>query len=398
MPHADVNGTSLFYDLTGPQGAPVVVLSNSLGTTLEMWDAQARALAPRLRVLRYDTRGHGRSRLGNGRMSIATLSDDIAGLLDVLGIERAHIAGLSLGGLTAQAFAIAHGSRVKSLVLMATAPHFPPPERWNTRVESVRKGGMAAVADSVLERWYTPAFAAADPGRFAYYRSLMLGLDIEGYIAACLVLRDTDVRSDLGRIAAPTLIVAGAHDQATPVAMSELIAASVPGALLSVIPDAAHLLAIERADAATGLLLDFIEKVEGRPLPVAAGADFSAGLAIRKSVLGVDYVQRSLAAAGSFAMPWQDFITRTVWSEVWGDDTLPLKTRSLLTLTLMIALNHEEEFKLHLRPALKNGVTPDELRSLLRHAAAYAGVPAANAAFRWVREALGAEVDRPDGA
>jgi 3-oxoadipate enol-lactonase / 4-carboxymuconolactone decarboxylase len=127
---------------------------------------------------------------------------------------------------------------------------------------------------------------------------------------------------------------------------------------------------------------------------VPGGVGFEAGLANRKSVLGVEHVQRSLERAASFAGPWQDFITRTAWGEIWGDPTLPWKTRSMITLAMMVALHREEEFKLHVRPALKNGVTLDELRALLMQSAIYAGVPAANAAFRWVREVLGDEADQ----
>ena len=122
------------------------------------------------------------------------------------------------------------------------------------------------------------------------------------------------------------------------------------------------------------------------------GATFKEGLANRKKVLGAEHVERSLAKAGPFAMPWQDFITRTAWGEIWGDPTIPWKTRSMVTLAMMVALHREEEFKLHVRPALRNGVTIEELRSLLLQASIYAGVPAANAAFRWVKEVLGDEL------
>src|SRR4029450_11748306 len=121
----------------------------------------------------------------------------------------------------------------------------------------------------------------------------------------------------------------------------------------------------------------------------AGGVSFEAGLANRKNVLGVEHVERSLANAGAFAMPWQDFITRNAWGEIWGDATIPWKTRSMLTLAMMIALHREEEFRLHVRPALKNGVTIEEMRALFLQAAIYAGVPAANAAFRWVKDVLG---------
>src|SRR5919206_363928 len=136
----------------------------------------------------------------------------------------------------------------------------------------------------------------------------------------------------------------------------------------------------------------FLDDLTGAKAVRASGVSFEAGLANRKSVLGVEHVERSLKNAGAFAMPWQDFITRTAWGEIWGDPTLPRKTRSLVTLAMMVALHREEEFKLHVRPALRNGVAVEELRSLLLQTAIYAGVPAANAAFRWAREVLGEEI------
>jgi 3-oxoadipate enol-lactonase/4-carboxymuconolactone decarboxylase len=166
--------------------------------------------------------------------------------------------------------------------------------------------------------------------------------------------------------------------------MGQTLAGGIAGARFAAVADAAHLFAIERADATAALLLDFLP-----PSQVHADAAFAAGLANRKAVLGVDHVQRSLDKAGSFGQPWQDFITRIAWGEMWGDATLPLKTRSLVTLAMMIALGREAEFKLHLRPALKNGVTPAELRALLMHASVYAGVPAVNGAFAAVREEFG---------
>jgi 3-oxoadipate enol-lactonase/4-carboxymuconolactone decarboxylase len=392
MPVTSANGVELFYDLTGPDDAPVVVFSNSLGTTIEMWDDQVRALAARYRCLRYDTRGHGRSPVVEAPTGIDDLADDLAGLLDALEIETAHLAGLSLGGMTAQAFAARYPGRTASLVLMATSAHLPPPETWDQRIAAVRAHGMAAIADAVVGRWFTPEFRTEAPERIRVVRDRLLRVDPRGYAACCAAIRDMDLRPRLSSITAPTLVIAGAEDPATPVAMAEDLEARIPGAQLIVISQAAHLLAVERPEAVSAHLEAFLVRVCGEVPPASGGVSFAEGLANRKAALGVDYVQRSLAGASPFALPWQDFITRTAWGEIWGDPTLPWKTRSLVTLAMMVALHREEEFKLHVRPALKNGVTPEEIRSLLLQAAIYAGVPAANAAFRWVGEVLGDEL------
>ena len=392
MPLIRANGVDLFYDLTGPADAPVVVFSNSLGTTLEMWDAQVRALSNRFRCLRYDSRGHGRSQVRDEPFSIDDLADDCAGLLEALGIGQAHMVGLSLGGMTGQALAVRHPDRVASLVLMATAAHLPPPENWDQRARIVREQGMGALVDMVMQRWFTADTVALAPERVKPVRDRFASLDPRGYAMTCLAIRDMDLRGRIGAIRVPTLVVAGEDDPATPIEMAEEIASLIPGAELTVVPEAAHLIAVEQPDVVNLLLESFLVRMAGDLPEAKGGTSFEEGLANRKSVLGVEHVQRSLDTAGEFAGPWQDFITRNAWGEIWGDPTLPWKTRSLITLAMMVALHREEEFKLHVRPALKNGVGIEELRALLMQTAVYAAVPAANAAFRWVRDVLGEEL------
>ncbi len=387
MPLITVNGIELNYSLEGPTGAPVVAFSNSLGTTMAMWEPILPSLRGRYRCLRYDTRGHGGSQTYDTTTTVADLAGDLCGLFDALGIARAHVVGLSLGGMTAQALAIAEPDRVISLTLMATAAHMPSEQSWNERAATVRMQGMAQLAETTMRRWFTDDLAHRAPERIAPVRAALLATDPTGYAVACAAIGRMDLRPGLGAIAAPTLVIAGRDDPATPVAMAEEICRSVPQAELVVLPRAAHLLAVERPEAVASYLLAFLDRY---PSPATVGAvPFEIGLENRKAVLGPEHVERSLSGAGSFGMPWQDFITRTAWGEVWGDPRLPWKTRSLVTLALMTALGREEEFKLHLRPALTNGVAVAELQALLLQAAIYAGVPAANSAFRWARETLG---------
>jgi 3-oxoadipate enol-lactonase/4-carboxymuconolactone decarboxylase len=222
-------------------------------------------------------------------------------------------------------------------------------------------------------------------------RERFLAIDPRGYAVCCGAIRDMDLRPRIGAIAAPTLVVAGADDPATPVAMMEDIRSRIPNAELVVVPHAAHLVAIEQADIVNSYLRAFLDRGAADAPPARGGASFEEGFANRKRVLGAEHVERSLAKAGSFAAPWQDFITRVAWGEIWGDPTIPWKTRSMVTLAMMVALHREEEFKLHVRPALRNGVAVAELRALLLQTSVYAGVPAANAAFRWVKEVLSEE-------
>ena len=387
------SGVHLFFDLTGPEDAPVVAFSNSLGTTLEMWDRQAEALAGRYRVLRYDTRGHGRSEVIDREIAVGDLADDLAELLDGLKIGKAHIVGLSLGGMTAQVMGFRHPDKVESLTLMATAAAMPVRDLWNQRIATARASGLAELAEQSLGRWFTAEGRAREAGAVSAMRARFLEVSPIGYAVACAAIRDMDLTPDLPRIAAPTLVIAGASDPATPPKDAETIANLIPGAELVVVPRAAHILNVEQTAIVNRHLLGWLDARAGTPSRTPGGKSFEEGLGTRKAVLGTDYVQNSLAKAGPFATPWQDFITRYAWGEVWGDPTLPRKTRSMLVLTTCIALGKEEEFKLHIRPALKNGVSLPELRAVLMQSAIYAGVPAVNGAFRWLREVLGEELD-----
>jgi 3-oxoadipate enol-lactonase/4-carboxymuconolactone decarboxylase len=376
------NGTTLRYDVAGPEDGPPVLFSNSLGTALEMWDRQVPALAAKYRVIRYDTRGHGGSPVRPGKATIFDLADDALGLLDALKIGTVHFAGLSMGGMTGQVIAAKHPARLRSLTLMATSAHMPPADMWRTRAKTARESGMGALVDAVMQRWFT-AHAPADA--IAGVRAQFLACPAEGYALCCEALAEMDLRPLLPAVTARTLILAGEDDPATTLEMMRAIQSGVTGAELVVLRRAAHLLVLEQTEAANRHLRAFLDAQS----PSRAGSSFEAGLVNRKEVLGAEHVARSLANAGEFDRPWQDFITRTAWGDIWGDPTLPRKTRSLLTLALMIALGREEEFRLHVKPALRNGVTTDELRALVMHAAVYAGVPAGNAAIRWAKLELG---------
>ena len=200
MPLIAANSLELFYELAGPEEAPVVAFSNSLGTTLAMWEAQVAALSGAFRCLRYDTRGHGRSKVVDASLAVDDLAADLAGLLDALGIAKAHVVGLSLGGMTGQILAATHPEKVDRLVLCATSAYMPPRNLWQERADVVRAQGMAAVAESVIARWFTPAFAAESPAAVGAVRERFLQTDPRGYAVCCGAIRDMDLRESIGAI------------------------------------------------------------------------------------------------------------------------------------------------------------------------------------------------------
>ncbi len=245
--------------VAGPADAPVVVLSNSLGSTWAMWDAQADALAERFRVVRYDTRGHGASPVPDGPYSIDDLADDVVALLDTLGVERAHVVGLSLGGMTGLRLAARNPDRVDRLVVLCTGAKLDPPAAWTERAAAVRRGGSVAVAESVVQRWFTPAFLAANPHVREWSERMVAGTPAEGYAGCCEVIAAMDLRDDLPEIVAPTLAIAGADDPATPPPHLEAIADAVQDGRVLVVPDSAHLANAQQPETITPAITEHLE-------------------------------------------------------------------------------------------------------------------------------------------
>lgn len=251
------DGCRLAYRFDGPDGAPAVLLSNSLGTRLDMWAPQMDALTGRFRVLRYDSRGHGRSDVPAGGYGMDRLGRDAIELLDILGLDTVHFCGLSKGGMVGQWLGARAPERLGRMVLANTSAYMGPPALWDGRIAAVRSGGMAALADSVLARWFTPSFHAAAPERVAPVREMLLATAPEGYAGCCAGLRDMDLRLTAPLIRAPTLVIVGAQDPSTPPAEGHWLAETIPDARLATL-ECAHLSNVERASGFTSLLLEHL--------------------------------------------------------------------------------------------------------------------------------------------
>jgi 3-oxoadipate enol-lactonase/4-carboxymuconolactone decarboxylase len=366
-----VTAVDLHATVDGDPAAPVVLLLGSLGSTLEMWDPQVPALAERFRVVRADARGHGRSPVPPGPYALDDLVDDAVALLDRLGVARAHVVGLSLGGMTALRLAAREPARVDRLALLCTSALLGPASGWTERAATVRAGGTQAVAEAVVDRWVT--LAGRSPELVLQLREMVSATPSEGYAACCEAIGAMDLRADLGRVRAPTLALAGAEDPSTPPEHLEAIAAGIGGARLLVVPGAAHLANVEQAEAVNAALLTHLDP--------AGQTDRERGTQVRRAVLGDAHVDRSVAGTTTFSAPFQDLITRFAWGDVWSRPGLDRRTRSLLTLALLTALGHEHELAMHVRAAVTNGVTADEVAEVLLHTGVYAGVPSANRAF-----------------
>lgn len=251
-------------------GAPALLLLNSLGTSVEMWDEQLDALSARYELIRFDTRGHGKSTIGEPReASMDLLAKDALAVLDACGIARAHLCGVSLGGMIAMQVATHWPDRVLKAAFCNTSPYMPPRDGWETRIQTVRSQGVAPLIEGILGRWFTPELRQAQPEKVDRVRAMLLETSPAGYAACCAAIRDMDQRETIRGITAKTLVVGGSKDTSTPPADAELIASCIPEAKL-VMLEAAHLSNIERAEEFTATLIEFLEAGLAE-LPIAQG-------------------------------------------------------------------------------------------------------------------------------
>lgn len=261
MAFTRVNGVVLHHDVRGNADAPALVFSNSLGTDFRIWDEVAARLAPRWRIVLYDKRGHGLSEAPPAPYAIGDHVGDLAALLDHLGIGKAAIVGLSVGGLIAQGLAAARPDLAAALVLIGSAPKVGTAETWNARIETVTTKGIAALADDILPRWFTPAFRSPDNAAFAGYRAMLTRSPAEGYAGTCAALRDADLTASTRALDLPVLCLVGDQDGSTPPDLVRATAGMIAGAQFEVIAAAGHIPCVEQPAATAALIGDFLDRI-----------------------------------------------------------------------------------------------------------------------------------------
>lgn len=250
------DGVSLAVDAAPANGKPTIILSNSIGANLGMWDEFVARCSDDFRIVRYDTRGHGNSQIADEAITIETLGNDVLRIMDVLEVKRATFCGLSLGGLTAQWLGVNHAARFDGIALANTAANFPPATMWHDRAKAVRDGGMAPLVSATIERWFTKRFQEANPKRIAEVAAMISGTSAIGYARCCEVLAATDMLPSLNALALPTRIICGDKDPSTTIARGEELAKAIPDASMATL-DAAHISAIEAADAFAASVKEF---------------------------------------------------------------------------------------------------------------------------------------------
>ncbi|MFE6281774.1 alpha/beta fold hydrolase [Streptomyces sp. NPDC057877] len=432
---------TLQYRFDGPEDAPVLILGPSLGTTWHMWDRQVPELAEQWRVFRFDLPGHGGAPAYPAG-AVGDLTARLLATLDALGVQRFAYAGCALGGAVGIELALRYPERLASLVLIAASPRFGSADEFRQRGVIVRTNGLDPIARSSPDRWFTAGFAAAQPAITEWAVQMVRTTDPGCYIAACEALAAFDVRAELAGIGVPTLVLVGSEDQVTGPAEARTLVAGIPDARLAVVPGASHLVPVEQPAAVTDLLVhhfstawqpaydsttgqmaipaapgqpvlvppqqnqhhpqtpqavqppqtgpiaEIAPAAEVPPQPTGRPDPYDAGIKVRREVLGDGHMDRVLAQADEFSADFQEFTTRYTWGEIWDRPGLDRRTRSCITLTALVAGGHLEELAAHTRAALRNGLTPAEIKEVLLQAAVYCGVPAANSAFKVAQQVV----------
>jgi 3-oxoadipate enol-lactonase len=255
---------NLYFELSGPENAPLVVFSHALGSSLRVWDRQSAALSSRYRVLRYDIRGHGRSAMSSEPITLADLGNDVLRLMDGFSVQSAHFCGLSLGGMIGQWLALHAADRLWSLTLADTAPQMGTAETWDARMNEIRQGGMNAVASATMQRWFTPQFRQEHPETVSETESIFCSTPVAGYLLCAQVVRGgvlpKEKLAKFGAVNVPALVMTGTQDSAATPAEAQQLASFFPNARYKELP-AAHLSAVEAAEAFTAALNDFLSSV-----------------------------------------------------------------------------------------------------------------------------------------
>ncbi|PIB27575.1 3-oxoadipate enol-lactonase [Maribacter sp. 4G9] len=365
------------YKLSGTPNSPVLIFSNSLGSTMAMWDGLVPYLLPYFRILQYDTRGHGSSEIGPDPYTIEELGKDVLQLMDDLHIEKAVFCGLSMGGLIGQWLGINAPERFTHLILSNTAAKIGEADRWNERIKNITENGMAALADSTMNVWFTDAYRKKHPEKENWARTMVLENNVTGYANCCSAIGKADFRDLIKKIPLKTLVITGDEDPVTTPEHAHFMADEIPEVQVKIF-HARHLASTELPEAFAQELIAFLVGTQ----------TFDQGMHVRRTVLGSEHVDRAQRNINDFNEAFQELVANVPWGMVWTRPGLSKHQRSLITLSMMIALNRTPEFKMHVRAAINNGVTPDEIKELILQSAIYCGFPAANEAYHIAQEVL----------
>lgn len=379
--------------LGGSSDLPLLVCGPSLGTSATaLWSATADLLNDEFHVVAWDLPGHGYNTAATGEsFTMSELADGVLAFVDGVLAERGEptaafvYAGDSVGGAVGQQLMLDHPERIRAAVVACSVPRFADAAMWHERAEKVRTSGTPVMVEGSAQRWFGPGFLERQPDIAAALLHSLQDADRFGYAAVCEALADFDVRTDLHRITTPVLALAGAYDEAAPVAGMAALAHGVVDGRLVVLDRVGHQAPVEAPDETARA----IREVAGSAtFPRTVAERSAAGGKVRREVLGAAHVDRATASATDFTRDFQDFITDYAWGGIWTRPGLGRRERSIAVLTALVARGHHEELAMHVRAALTNGLSAEEIKEVLLQSAIYCGVPDANTAFRTAQRAL----------
>ncbi|MGY4651707.1 bifunctional 3-oxoadipate enol-lactonase/4-carboxymuconolactone decarboxylase PcaDC [Mycobacterium sp. URHB0021] len=374
-------------DFGGPADSGLLVLGPSLGTSAEtLWSEAAARLSEHVRVIAWDLPGHGRGASAEP-FTMAELAAGVLAMADDLSGEPFHYAGDSVGGCVGLQLLLDAPHRVSSATLLCTAAKIGTPDGWRERAAAVRSSGIEAVLAGAAQRWFSDGFPERQPHVSAGLLRALRDTDPESYAQVCDALAGFDVTDRLHEIEIPVLAVAGSHDLPTPPECLQHLASDVKNGRVVVLDGVGHLAPAEAPAEVAELIRDHMGRRAGRSTATSDDV-YAAGMAVRREVLGDAHVDRAVAATTDFTEEFQRLITEYAWGTIWTRKGLDRRSRSLITLTALVARGHHEELKMHLRAARRNGLTNDEIKELLMQTAIYCGVPDANTAFRIAAKVL----------
>lgn len=383
-------------DFGGPADGPLILLGPSLGTSAAtLWGGVADRLVEHARLVAWDLPGHGRSAPAEA-FTIADVAAAVLALADGLGAETFHYAGDSVGGAVGLQLALDAPHRVSTATLMCTGAVIGTPDGWRDRAATVRAEGISPMVDAAPGRWFAPGLLERRPGVVAMLVDGLGRTHPESYAKTCDALADFDVVRRLPEITIPVLAIAGRDDVPTPPESLQRIASGVSDGELVVLDGVGHLAPAEAPDRVAALIAENVG-LPASPIPDTVDDVYQAGMAVRRDVLGDAHVDRAVAATTDLTADFQRMITEYAWGGIWTRPGLDRRSRSMITLTALIARGHHEEFAMHLRAARRNGLTNDEIKELIMQTAIYCGVPDANSAFRIAADVL-SDYDAQGGA
>lgn len=374
-----INNAVLHYEYLQNDRDTTFVFINSLGTDFRIWDGVVADLKHYGNILRFDKQGHGLSSLLNTNQSIKTYAQDVLGLMDALGIEKAVIVGLSIGGIIGQYLGVNHADRVEKLILSNTAPKIGTQDSWNIRINKVKTDGIASITEGVMKVWFSDNFHENRSAELQGYKTMLANSNTEGYISACVAIRDNDLREGITHINIPTLCIAGSVDGSTPPDLVRSMADAIPNARYVLIDGVGHIPCVEDPKRVFKHIYEFSFYEKAQTL-------YEKGMITRRAVLGNAHVDRAEANKTDFDKDFQEYITNSAWGAVWSRPTLTRRERSMITIAVLATLGHHEEVEMHLRATKNTGATLDDIKEVLLHIGIYAGVPVSNIAYKLAKK------------